>query len=262
MCVTLEPNIQSYVIMKLSKLLFSPLGSTECLPGVSFAPRKKEIIPLIAGAAIAAGSAIYGGIKSAQANRAAMQEAAEQKAKEDALLNRRRNEHYLDTVDGQRLLNQAREHAREISKRASGEKVVAGGTDASAAMAKEAGNKMVGDAMANIAAQDTARKDNIDQQQLASDRAYSPQVQAYEQQRGQAIAQAAQGVSNAAMTIGAGMSGTGSASLKGGNNAGTPTGTPQNTVPVGNLKVGGMQWHDTVGNMQKYMQVARRTSLF
>lgn len=264
MCVTLKPNIQSYVIMKLNSLFSQPLGSAP-----SYHTTKKQMpVPLaipIAMAAASLGSSIFGGLSSASANRRAKEEAREQKDREDALLRRRRNERYLDTADGQALMTRAREFARDNWKKASGQTAVTGGTAAAEAMAKDAGNKMVGDAISRIAAADTARKDGIDAEQLASDRAYSQQAQAYEQQRGQNMATVAGGVSNALMS-GASLALSGT-KLAGGNNGGTPvdTSTPHSnpvTVPVGNLEVGGVKWHDDADRLKKLFTGAARTTLF
>lgn len=207
-------------------------------------------------------SSTLGGIASSNANKEALEAARTQKAREDALLLRRRNENYIDTAAGQALMTRAREFNRENWKRAAGAQAVGGGTEAGVAMAKEAGNKMMADTLSQIAIKDAERKDNVDADQLASDRAYSQQVQAYQQQRGQAIAQAAEGASNALMQGAAAMASTPKSNLAGGSNGGTPTSTPQNTVPVGNLKVGGMQWRDNPDKLKELFTGAARTSLF
>lgn len=207
--------------MKILNLLNRPLGST---PYGGYDVVKKEWLPIaMAGASLL--SSTIGGIASSNANKEALEEARGQKIKEDLLLQRRRNENYLDTAAGQAMMARAREFNRENLKRAAGARAVGGGTEASEAMTKEAGNKMMGETLSQIAAKDAERKDGVDAEQLASDRAYSQQVQAYQQQRGQAIAQAAQGASNALMM---GAMATASASkpnISGGNNGGTPTGT-------------------------------------
>ena len=65
------------------------------------------------------------------------------------------------------------------------------------AQAKESANKMIGDTIGNLAAQDTARKENAEatyQQQQENSTAWQMQNQ---QMKANAIAQAAQGASNA-----------------------------------------------------------------
>ena len=91
-------------------------------------------------------------------------------------------------------------------------------------MAKEAGNKMVGDTLANIAANDTARKDRVDaMHRNAEDRFMQMDVNR-ELQRSQNITNAVQNASNAMMQAGAAIDGaksqanTSTTSLTGGSN--------------------------------------------
>jgi hypothetical protein len=195
--------------------------------GNEHAPQRKEFITAaLAGASLAAGlgSSIYGGIKASKAAREAERRQRAQEAQEQAWYNRRYYEDYLDTAAGQNLVRRAKEYARENWKKAAGAQAVAGGTDAAAAMAKEAGNKMVGDTIANIAATDTQRKANVDDMHRQSQQQFAQMDMQREAQRAQNITQAAQGASNALITA-AGTLAQPSQSLKGESNGGTTAAT-------------------------------------
>jgi len=175
----------------------APLGSYDSSGG--YAPHRKEWIGLaLAGASLA--TSIFGGIQSAKAQREAQRRQAEEKAKNDAWYSRRYNEHTIDTAAGQNMIRMAKEAARENWKKAQGAAAVGGGTDAATAMAKEQGNKMVGDAIASIEAQDVARKDNIDATYRARQNQLTQQQMALDQQRAANISQVAGGVSDALAT--------------------------------------------------------------
>ena len=173
------PNIQNNVIMNW-KFLNQPLGDCDLSGG--YAPAKKRIIPLVIMAAAAAGSAIYSGAKSASANRKAQQQLNAERVQTEAERRRKMNEDYLDTQAGQNLIRQANEQADKIWKRERGAAVVTGATERSA-MAKQYGNDLVGNAIANIAANDTARKDNIDQRYEEREHQLRQQQMALDQQK-------------------------------------------------------------------------------
>lgn len=151
----------------------------------------------IAGLAGSLASTIFGGSASARAARRAERQLAQEKADNAAWYRRRYNEDYIDTAAGQNMMRMAREAARENWQKASGAAAVAGGTDAATAMAKEAGNRMVGNAVANIAANDTARKDSADASYRAENARLTQQQIQNQQQKAAAIAQAAGGASDA-----------------------------------------------------------------
>lgn len=177
------------------KFLNQPLGKSDLSGG--YAPEKKHIWPAIILAAAAAGSAIYGAAKSNEANSEAEAKIAAEKAITQAERRRKLHENPLDRADVQNVIRVAQQQADKIYKRAEGAAAVAGATDASKQMAKDAGNQMVGEAVANIAANDAARKDVVDAQYRAEERGLTQQQIALQQQRGQNIANAASQVSSA-----------------------------------------------------------------
>lgn len=180
-------------------IINQPLGSS-CPVGCSI--RKEMPIPLavplvMAGASLA--SSIFGGAKSAKANREAQRKLAAERATVEAERRRRMNEDYLDTAAGQNLLRIARDERDRMWKREAGAAAVAGGTDAAKAMAKEQGNRMIGDTVAGIAVQDSQRKDSVDAAYRSEIARLNQQDRANDEARGQAIAQAASGASSALM---------------------------------------------------------------
>ncbi len=189
----------------------APLGSGNTSGG--YAPRKKEwVSEALAGAGLASSlaSTIFGGAAAARQQREAERRLAEEKARNEAWYNRRYNENYADTEAGQNMIRMAKAAAREQWRREAGAAAVAGGTDAAVAQAKEAGNRMVGNAVAQMAATDTARKDNVDAAYRAENSRLTQQQIALDQQKAQNIAGVAGGVSDALMSGAQLVAGTGS----------------------------------------------------
>ena len=120
---------------------------------------------------------------------------------EKAWYDKEYNTDYIDTKAGQNLLRRAQEVQDEYVRKADGAAAVGGGTDASVALAKEGANKAMGDTIANVAAQDTARKQKVADTHLANVNNISAQSQQIEQSRADATAAAASAASNAAMTL-------------------------------------------------------------
>ena len=202
--------------MKLTKIV-----SNE---GNSFAPVRKEWIATAIGAAASLASSLIGGHKAAQAAREAERKQKAREASENAWYLRRYNEDYADTAAGQNLMRKAKDFANSQWKKAEGAKAVGGGTDASAAMAKEAGNKMVGDTLANISAQDQANKARVDAIHHQDENRETQMNMQRELTRSQNITNAAQNMSNAMMQVAGAIDGaksqanTSNTSLTGGSN--------------------------------------------
>ena len=163
---------------------------------------KKEWVLGAASLALGVGSSILGANK---AKRAARRAAAENKYRtnaEKAWYDKNYNTDYLDTKAGQNLMRRAKEVQDEYVRKADGAAAVGGGTAASVAMAKEAANKAMGDTIANVAAQDTARKQHVADAHLQNTQQLSRERQQIEQQKAQATSDAAQNMSNALMYAG------------------------------------------------------------
>ena len=176
----------------VTKLVNRPLGI-----GNAYAPNKKEWVSALIGAVGGLASSLIGGAASSSAAEAAERRQKQQEAKENAWYTRRYNEDYIDTAAGQNLVRRAKEFAKSQWKKASGAQAVAGGTDASVAMAKEAGNRMMGDTIANIAAADLDRKQRVDEIHRTAEQQFAQNDINREMQRANNIKEAAQGASNA-----------------------------------------------------------------
>ena len=153
------------------------------------------------GAGVGLASSLFGGISASKAAKEAERRQRQQEASERAWYNRRYNEDYVDTAAGQNLVSRAKDYARENWRKAQGAQAVAGGTDAATAMAKEAGNKMVGDTIADIAATDQERKSHVDDMHRKAESQFAQMDMNREMQRAQNITNAAQGASNAIMSM-------------------------------------------------------------
>ena len=207
---TSEQRIKIKNIPIMYRMIFRAMGFER-----AYKPQKAEWVQ-VAALAAGLGASLLGGASSASAARKAERLRKEQDAKNEALYNRRYNESYIDTAAGRNAIQQATDYAKEMNKKAEGSAAVTGGTDAATAQAKEAGNRMIGQTIGNLAAQDTQRRENADaafaQQQANS----TSQQMSIAQQRADAIAQVAGGASNA-LIQGATMVGSTNTPQKAGN---------------------------------------------
>ena len=163
---------------------------------------KKEWI--LGAAALAGGvaSSLFGANKAKKAARRAQAENTYRTNAEKAWYDKNYNTDYLDTKAGQNLMRRAKEVQDEYVRKADGAAAVGGGTAASVAMAKEAANKAMGDTIANVAAQDTARKQHVEDDHLQNTQMLSRERQQIEQQKAQNTSDAAQNASNAMFNFG------------------------------------------------------------
>ena len=161
----------------------------------------------LAALAASVGASVIGGISAKNKEKKAQRERERREASENAWYQRRYNEDYLDTKAGQNLIRKANEMYKQGISRAEGAKAIGGGTDASVAASKERANKAIGDTIANIGANDTARKDRVDNIHQSNEQKFSDaKVQEYQRQANN-VTQAAQNASNAFMSAAASISG-------------------------------------------------------
>ena len=163
---------------------------------------KKEWIATAATLAGSVASSLFGANKAKKAARQAQKENTYRSNAEKAWYDKEYNTDYLDTKAGQNLMRRAQEVQNEYIRKADGAAAVGGGTAASVAMAKEAANKTIGDTVANIAAQDTSRKQHVADTHLQNTQQLSRERQQIEQNKAQATSDAAQNMSNALMSAG------------------------------------------------------------
>lgn len=169
---------------------------------VPYVRSRKEWIATAIGAVGGLASSLIGGSQASKAAEASLKRQRQLEAKEDAWYNRRYYEDYVDTAAGQNLVRRAKDFAKENWKKAAGAQAVSGGTAAATQMAKDAGNKMVGDTIANIAATDQQRKAQVDNMHRQAESQFAQMDMNREMQRAQNITNAAQAASNAMMSIG------------------------------------------------------------
>lgn len=163
---------------------------------------KKEWIATAAMLAGSVASSLFGANKAKKAARRAQAEATYRSNAEKAWYDKEYNTDYLDTKAGQNLMRRAQEVQDSYVRKADGAAAVGGGTAASVAQAKESANKAMGDTIANIAAQDTSRKQSVSDQHQANVQNLSRERQQIEQSKAQATSDAAQNMSNALMQAG------------------------------------------------------------
>ena len=187
---------------------------------------KKEWVLGAASLALGIGSSLFGANKAKKAARRAQAENQYRTNAEKAWYDKNYNTDYLDTKAGQNLMRRAQEVQDEYIRKADGAAAVGGGTAASVAQAKESANKAMGDTIANIAAQDTSRKQQVEDAHLANTQQLSRERQQIEQQKAQNTSDAAQNASNALFNFGVNQLGSELEGTKSQNNSKLANSTP------------------------------------
>ena len=148
--------------MKEINCLFRlPLGMNQ-LMGVN----NPHWIATAAAAGLGAIGSLFGGNKAKKLAQKALKENQYRTNAEKAWYEK-------DTKAGQNMLRRAQEIQDSYIRKADGAAAVGGGTAASTAMAKEAANRTMGNTIANIGAQDTARKQQVSDQHMKNEQALS-----------------------------------------------------------------------------------------
>lgn len=145
----------------------------------------------IIGAAINAGSSIYGAIKSAQTNKEVEELIGQQRYENSYWYDQKKTEDFMKRTEVQNVLRKQRELLNEQYANAKAANLVSGGTDESLALQQQAANQAMGDTMAAIASQATSHREGIEQQFRAEDKAIAQQQRDMVLKRGEAIAEAA-----------------------------------------------------------------------
>lgn len=199
---------------------------------------KKEWVLGAASLALGIGSSLFGANKAKKAARRAQAENQYRTNAEKAWYDKNYNTDYLDTKAGQNLMRRAQEVQDEYIRKADGAAAVGGGTAASVAMAKESANKAMGNTIANVAAQDTSRKQHIEDAHLQNQMNLSRERQQIEQQKAQNTSDAAQNASNALVGFGVNQLGSELEGAKTQNNSKlanpTPTLDNKNVTDISN----------------------------
>ena len=153
------------------------------------------------GSAIGAAGSIFGGIAASKAMKKMKENVEAQKRANQDWYDRRYNEDATQRADAQRILTLTEENIKNRNRAAQGAQAVMGGTEESVAAAKEANNRALSDAAAQIAVNGEQRKDAIENQYQERDASLDNQLNNIEQNMAQAISQAVQGVTGAASTM-------------------------------------------------------------
>lgn len=146
---------------------------------------------------------IFGGISASKAMKNVRNNLQERQQANEAWYNRRYNEDATQRADAQRILTRTEDAIRERNRQAAAMQAVVGGTEESVAAAKAAGNQLLADSTAQIAANAEARKDRIEQNFQQRDAQLNDALNNVELNKAKAIGEAGQ----AAIQTGAGIAG-------------------------------------------------------
>ena len=175
------------------------------------------LISSIIGAVGALGSAIVGGIKSAQANEKFNKLQNSRRLENEKWYNTKMNEDYTQRTDVQNAITRQRELLDEQIKRGHARSIVGGASPEAAALEKEAANKSLAETSSDIASKAADYKDQVEQQYQAKKDALDEQeAQQYKEQAQSSAAAAGQAVNAGLGLVGQGL---GEVNLGGGASA-------------------------------------------
>ena len=167
-----------------------------------------SIISTGLGGLLQVGATAYGLAKTSELNKQAQQELSNRRSENKAWYDQKMNEDYMMRSDVQNVLRKQRELLNEQYQRARATNIVAGGTDEALALQQQAANKTMGDTMADIAANASAHKDNIEAQYRQQEANLSQQQQQmYANQAAQASQAASQAASAGGSLLSSGLQG-------------------------------------------------------
>lgn len=150
------------------------------------------------GSALGAVGSIFGGISASNAMKKAKERVEQQKEENQDWYDRRYNEDATQRADAQRILTLTEDSIKNRNRQAAGTQAVMGGNDESTAATKAANSAAQANAAATIATNAEQRKDAIEGQYKERDAQLENQLENMEINKANAIAQATQGVADAA----------------------------------------------------------------
>lgn len=154
------------------------------------------------GAGISAVGGIFGGISASKAMKKVKRNIEQQQKENQDWYDRRYNEDATQRADAQRMITMVNDSIKKRNKQAAGAAAIMGGSEEAVAMAKEANNQALSETTSQIAAQAEERKDNIEQQYLNRKADLNQQLNELQMKKAQNTAQAIQGITSAAQSIG------------------------------------------------------------
>lgn len=155
----------------------------------------------IAGSALGVGGQIFGGIKASQAMKKARKRIKTLRKQNEDWYDRRYNEDATQRADAQAILAQTEQAIRNRNRATAGAQAVTGGTDEATAAMKAANAQAQAQATSQIAIAGEQRKDNVEQQYQQKREQYANQLNNYDHQQAQNIAQAVQGTTSAGAAL-------------------------------------------------------------
>lgn len=153
------------------------------------------------GLTAATGAAIYGAIKSGKLNRQAEKILQQQKQDNRKWYNIKMSQDYTQRADVQAAITKQRELLNEQYDKARATNVVAGGTDESLALQKQAANQSLSQTASDIAANAANYKDSVEAQYMARKAQLEDSEKQALQQRAAATAQASSQVVNSGLNL-------------------------------------------------------------
>lgn len=154
-------------------------------------------IGAIIGGGLDAASSIFGHVQALKAMKKVRKNLQQRQKANKAWYDQRYNEDALQRADAQRVLAQTEEIIRNRSRQSAGTQTVMGGTEASAAAAREANSQTLSSTMASMAASAASRKDAVEQQYMKTRDSLDDSLNDLEINKAGEIAKAVQGVADA-----------------------------------------------------------------
>lgn len=150
------------------------------------------------GTIISAAGALYGGYQSAKANEKARDMLRQMDQQNKSWYERNYNEDATRRADAQHLLQMTEDSIKRRNRQAAGTAAVMGGSTESVAAQQAANGEAMANVMGQVAAANSARKDQIDRQYLATQQGIQSSMIDMEQNRAKQTAEATKGVISAA----------------------------------------------------------------
>lgn len=120
------------------------------------------MIQSILGSVLGIGAGLFGGISSAKAAKEQKRLIDEQESKNNAWYNRNYYQNYMDSTEAQAAMKRVENTLKKQNQEARATAVVTGATPEAAIAQQQANNEILDETATGLAAQATARKNNVD----------------------------------------------------------------------------------------------------
>jgi hypothetical protein len=156
----------------------------------------------IIGGGLSAAAGIVGGIAASNAAKQNAKILNAQQQRSQNWYDQQYNSDYTQRADAQASLNAARSLLADRYNKVQGASAVSGATDESVALQKESANNTLADITTNISQNADAYKDQVRQNYVNEQNSVDAQKMGVNNQKAQAISQAASGVAQAGQSLG------------------------------------------------------------